>query len=134
MDRSPQSIQRIWNRFLSLVSMINPMEGTDMSTANLPSTFEELRAAARRFAARQGMNQCESPKDLGVSIAIEAAELMRLFQRHSAEDSIALTTDPVMRAKVIAELVDVFIYTLCLADQMDIDLCTAIQCRTDYDH
>lgn len=105
-----------------------------MSTANLPSTFEELRAAARGFAARQGMSQCDSPKDLGVSIAIEAAELMRLFQQYSTEDSIALSTDPVMRAKVIAELVDVFIYTLCLADQMDIDLCTAIQCRTDYDH
>jgi hypothetical protein len=105
-----------------------------MSTTNLPSTFEELRAAARAFATRQGISQCNSPKDLSTSIAVEAADLLRLFQRHSTEDSIAMTGDPIMRAKVVTELVDIFIYTLCLADQMDIDLCTAIQCRTEYDH
>lgn len=105
-----------------------------MSTTSLPSTFEELRATARAFATRQGISECNSPKDLSTSIAVEAADLIRLFQHHSIEDSIAMTGDPVMRAKVVTELVDIFIYTLCLADQMDIDLCTAIQCRTEYDH
>ena len=105
-----------------------------MTSSNLPSTFDELRAAAKAFATRQGINQCNSPKDLTTSIAVEAADLMRLFQRLSGEDSLAMTKDPVMRAKVVTELVDIFIYTLCLADQMDIDLCTAIQCRTEYDH
>ena len=105
-----------------------------MTTSNLPSTFEELHATARAFATRQGISQCNSPKDLSTSIAVEAADLIRLFQRYSAEDSIAMSTDPIMRAKVVTELVDIFIYTLCMADQMDIDLCTAIQCRTEYDH
>ncbi len=104
-----------------------------MTTSKLPSTFEELRATARAFATRQGISQYHSPKDLSTSIAVEAADLIRLFQRHSTEDSIAMSNDPVMRARVVTELVDIFIYTLCLADQMDIDLCTAIQCKAEYD-
>ena len=134
MNRLTESRQRIWGRFLSLISVLYSMEDSSMTTSNLPSTFEELSAAAREFAMRQGISQCNSPKDLSTSIAVEAADLMRLFQRHSTEDSVAMTEDPVMRAKVVTELVDIFIYTLYLADQMNIDLCTAIQCRTEYDH
>ena len=104
-----------------------------MPSSNPPSTFDELRAAARAFATRQGISQRKSPKDLTTSIAVEAADLMRVFQRYTAEDSVTMSEDPVMRAKVVTELVDVFIYTLYLADQMNIDLCTAIQWRTEFD-
>ena len=78
-----------------------------MPSSNIPSTFDEVRAAARAVAMRQGISQRNSPKDLTTSIAVEAADLMRLFQRLSAEDSITMSEDPVLRAKVVTELVDV---------------------------
>lgn len=74
-----------------------------------------------------------TPKDLGTSIAIEAGELMELFQWLSAEQSNELVQDPITRANVVTELVEILLYCLSLADIMDIDLCEALQCRLEHD-
>lgn len=96
-------------------------------------TFADLQVAVQRFVAQQGWKQYLTPKDLGMRIAIEAAEIMELFQWLSAEQSNDLVQDPVTRANVITELVEILVNCLSLADIMDIDLCKALQCRLEHD-
>ncbi len=94
----------------------------------------ELRERARQFVTQQESDCGNSPKNLGVSITIKAAELLKLFQTVSAEQSAELMDDPITRAKAVPELADLIIYCLCFADLMGIDICTAVECRTEYIH
>jgi len=66
--------------------------------------------------------QFHTPKNLSMSIAIEAAELMELFQWTDQKVS-----DDVPTERVREELADVVIYCLSMANATRIDLATAIK-------
>jgi NTP pyrophosphatase (non-canonical NTP hydrolase) len=93
------------------------------------TTMGELREAIAGFVAERSWERFHTPKNLAMSIAIEAAELMELFQWQSPEDApkpfAALESD----AKLAAELADVLIYCFALANRKDIDLSTAIRAK-----
>ncbi len=80
----------------------------------------ELQQKLLAFAEARDWEQFQSPKNLAMSISIEAAELMEHFQWLSTEES--LTLNPEQRNAVAYELADVFMYTLLMAKRMDIDL------------
>ena len=80
----------------------------------------ELRDALRRFAAERDWDPFHSPKNLAISLSVEAAELLEHFQWVSEAESSALT--PESRAKVREELADVLLYLVRLADKLDLDL------------
>jgi NTP pyrophosphatase (non-canonical NTP hydrolase) len=61
-----------------------------------------------------------------MSIAIEAAELMEIFQWISSAESGERVQDPDIRAAVADELADVIIYCLSLSNKADIDLSAAV--------
>jgi NTP pyrophosphatase (non-canonical NTP hydrolase) len=66
-----------------------------------------------------------------MSIAIEAAEIMEHFQWYSAEESRALVKDEHVQALVADEVADVIIYCLSLANQLDIDVSTAVRAKLE---
>ena len=72
-----------------------------------------------------------SPKNLGMSIAIEAAEIMEHFQWYSTAESRELVKDEETRAQVAHEVADVIIYCLALANQLDIDVSTAVRSKLE---
>ena len=72
-----------------------------------------------------------SPKNLGMSIAIEAAEIMEHFQWVSSEESRELVEDEQTRALVADEVADVIIYCLTLANQAGIDISTAVKTKLE---
>jgi NTP pyrophosphatase (non-canonical NTP hydrolase) len=72
-----------------------------------------------------------TPKNLAMSIAIEAAELMERFQWVSSDESIELVKDAGARAAVADELADVLIYCLSLSNQADIDLSAAVLAKLE---
>jgi NTP pyrophosphatase (non-canonical NTP hydrolase) len=57
-----------------------------------------------------------------MSIAIEAAELMELFQWQSGEAGEAILLDPEMKAHVGEEMADILIYCLAFANRADLDI------------
>lgn len=63
-----------------------------------------------------------NPKDLAMSVSIEAGELLECFQWTGADTEAA--DDPV---HVKEEMADVLIYTLYLADRLGIDLDAAVR-------
>jgi len=93
------------------------------------TTVAELRALVRNFVEERDWRQFHAPKNLAMSLAIEAAELMEHFQWISTEESREIAAEPGDLAEVSDELADVLCYALAMANQLDIDLSTAIRSK-----
>jgi len=94
----------------------------------------DLRVLTRRlraFAEAREWEQFHAPKNLAMSVAIEAGELMEPMQWLTAEEAEALKDDPAMREELGREIADVAIYLLRLADVMGIDIGSAIARKID---
>jgi dCTP diphosphatase len=97
-------------------------EPDHVSTARLDS-LQDLRERLRHFAAERDWNQFHGPKNLAMSVAIEAAEIMEHFQWLTPAQSLEL--DQAARREVAHEIADVLLYLVRLADVLDIDLASA---------
>ncbi len=82
-----------------------------------------LRDALRAFAAERDWEQFHSPKNLAMALAGEAGEVIEHFQWLTAEQSRSL--DEEQRREVAAELADVLLYLVRLADTLNVDLLSA---------
>lgn len=86
----------------------------------------DLAATLRTFAEERDWQEFHTPKNLAVSVAIAAAELLELVQwRTDDEISLDVTTSP-GRAAWADELADVLIYLVRLADVVNIRLEDAV--------
>ncbi len=91
------------------------------------TTVADLRAAIARFVAERDWEPFHSPKNLAMSLAIEAAELMEHFQWITIDESRALAQDESQRAAVSEELADVLSYLLAMANALNLDLSATFQ-------
>ena len=91
------------------------------------TTLAELRQLVEDFVDRRDWHQFHSPKNLSMSMAVEAAELMEHFQWLSAEQSRGVARQPRRLAAVSEELADVLCYALAMANELGLDLSTAIR-------
>lgn len=103
----------------------------DMLDFDSRTTVSELRDEVKRFTAERDWDQYHTPKNLAMSIAIEAAELMEQFQWQTGEISRKLVGQPKAQARVADELADVLIYCLILANQAEIDISSAIRAKLE---
>lgn len=90
------------------------------------TTVADLRELVRRFVDERDWRQFHSPKNLSMSLAIEAAELMEHFQWIDIAESRAVKNQPEKLDEVREELADVLCYALALANELNIDLATAV--------
>jgi dCTP diphosphatase len=86
-------------------------------------SLDDLRERQRQFAADRDWEQFHTPKNLAMSVAIEAAEIMEHFQWLTAAQGLAL--DAAARQEVAHEIADVLLYLVRLADVLDIDMAAA---------
>ena len=91
--------------------------------------MQETIARIRKFRDDRDWKQFHNPKDLAVSISIEAAELLELFQWKSAQESARYAADN--QERVSEEIADVAIYLIELADITGIDLAQAIDAKLE---
>jgi len=91
------------------------------------TTVAELRELIRRFVDERDWRQFHSPKNLTMALAIEVAELMEHFQWISTEASREIGDDAERRTAVGEELADVIGYAFAIANELDIDVSTAIR-------
>jgi NTP pyrophosphatase (non-canonical NTP hydrolase) len=94
--------------------------------ADHDTTLADLRQRVAEFVAARDWEQYHVPKNLSVSVAVEAAELMEHFQWLTHEQAAAAMQDDERRAAVVEELADVLIYALSLANVLNVDLSAAI--------
>jgi len=93
------------------------------------TTLGQLREAVAAFVREREWEQFHTPKNLSMSIAIEAAELMEHFQWLTVEQS--KKPDEEALQGIREELSDIVIYALSLANAMDIDLSTAMRAKME---
>jgi len=92
------------------------------------ATIDQLKSLVRRFVEERSWESFHSPKNLAMSIAIEAAELMEHFQWTNPESPvIALAHD----SPIAQEISDVIAYTLALANVLGIDLSRALESKME---
>ena len=92
------------------------MEKTDQETS-----LQELKDLVVRFREERDWGKHHTPKNLAMSIAIEAAELMELFQWDEYTKR--------NQEKIADELADILIYCFNFADTCDIDIATAFRAK-----
>ena len=95
--------------------------GTDANT-----TVGALRQAVAGFVDARDWQPFHTPKNLSMSIAIEAAELMEHFQWLTNEEVQVSVHRPDETAAVADELADVLIYCLSLSNALDLDVSSAV--------
>lgn len=91
--------------------------------------MEEVMERIRAFRDERDWLKFHDPKNLAVSIAIEAAELLEEFQWMSREESERHAAENL--EAVSDEIADVAIYLIELADLLKIDLAQAINSKLD---
>lgn len=88
--------------------------------------FEQARQKALDFRHQRDWEQFHNPKDLAISVSLEAAELLECFQ-WSGQDLEAQAKRPHMAE----ELADVMIYCIYLAKELNLDIPEAISAKID---
>lgn len=83
---------------------------------------QKLANTLRSFAAEREWDQFHTPKNLATSIAVEASELLELFQWSRGQKGWDEVTDSSIRSKVEEELADILLYVIRFADKAGIDL------------
>ena len=84
------------------------------------TTLQDLKVRMAEFVRERDWEQFHSPKNLAMSIAIEAAELMEHFQWMTVEDSKNLKPEHLV--DIGEELADIIIYSLSLSNTLGLDL------------
>jgi len=78
---------------------------------------EKLLNKIIKFRDDRNWSQYHNPKDLAISLSLEASELLELFQWNSSEETVNNNLDEIKE-----ELADVLIYSILLSDKLDIDI------------
>ena len=79
-------------------------------------TFEDAASKALAFREERDWAQFHNPKDLAISISLEASELLEAFQWSGSD---------------LEELADVAIYCIYLADALGVGLADAVSAKID---
>ena len=92
-------------------------------------TLDELAVRLREFAAARAWEQFHTPKNLAMALAGEVGELVAELQWLTPEEAEQVMADPEAAARMRAELADVTIYLVRLADVLGVDLIEAARVK-----
>ena len=90
------------------------------------TTVAALRQVVAAFVDARDWQPFHGPKNLSMSIAIEAAELMERFQWLTTQEAQDAVREPAERDAVADELADIVIYCLSLSNALDLDVSSAV--------
>ncbi|NMO57585.1 nucleotide pyrophosphohydrolase [Actinoplanes sp. TBRC 11911] len=90
-----------------------------------PGDLDELTARVHAFAEERDWKQFHTPKNLAMALAGEVGELLAELQWLTPEESAEVMENPELARRVRAEIGDVMIYLVRLADVLGIDLADA---------
>ena len=89
-------------------------------------TFEDAASKALAFREERDWAQFHNPKDLAISISLEASELLEAFQWSGSDLEVARK-----RGAMVEELADVAIYCIYLADALGVGLADVVSAKID---
>lgn len=90
-------------------------------------SLSDLQHQIRKFCDDRDWDQFHNPKDLSISLSLEAAEVLEHFQWKSPEEMVSYAIEK--KSEIGEELADVFYWVLLLANKLDIDLINAFEAK-----
>lgn len=87
------------------------------------TTIHELKGIVSAFIAERGWDRYNTPKNIALSISLEAAELLEHYQ---------WSEEPKDKAALEKELADIIIYCLQFAYKNGIDLSEAVKAKMEH--
>jgi NTP pyrophosphatase (non-canonical NTP hydrolase) len=91
--------------------------------------LEKIQETLEAFAQERDWNQYHSPKNLAMALSVEVAELLEHFQWLTQEESANLNESSLEAIR--AEIADIQIYLLRLADKLKIDIASAVEAKIE---
>jgi dCTP diphosphatase len=94
--------------------------------------IEWLRQMMRDFLREREWEKYHTPRNLAASIAIEAGELLELFQwQADADAAMQARSDAAFRHAVGEELSDVLMYCVSMANAMGFDIASTVAAKME---
>lgn len=90
------------------------------------TTIIDLKSRVHNFVNERDWTKYHNPKDIAISIAIEAAELLEHFQWADETEVERSSKNPAKLAEIEQELADIVIYCLSFANAANIDIAQAV--------
>lgn len=84
--------------------------------------IKQLTEKILKFRDARDWQKFHNPKDLSLSLSLEASELLETFQWKTSEEAVEKNLN-----NMKDELADIFIYTLLFANETGIDLGKAVE-------
>jgi NTP pyrophosphatase (non-canonical NTP hydrolase) len=84
--------------------------------------IENISQRLTKFAEDRAWGQFHSPKNLAISLAVEAGELLEIFQWFPETHQY----DETIRQKASEEIADILIYAIMFSQKMNIDIADAV--------
>ena len=88
--------------------------------------MKELMNIINQFRDDRDWRKFHNEKDLAISISLEASELLELFQWKNSEEVVENSIEEIKE-----ELADVLIYSLMMADNLNLDVEDIIKSKLD---
>lgn len=89
-------------------------------------TIDELKQKITKFNNERDWQKYHTPKNLTISISVEAAELLEHFQWLDNKKIEKYLQNPERVKEIGAEIADVIIYSLNLASKLNLDVSETI--------
>ncbi len=88
--------------------------------------LDQIRQRLASFAEARNWDQFNTPKNLSMALAAEAAELLEIFQWLTDKQSCEIVNNEKEMAEIREEIADVMIYLVRLADKLGVDIEKAV--------
>jgi NTP pyrophosphatase (non-canonical NTP hydrolase) len=92
--------------------------------------LNKIKTHLDQFAQERGWEKYRTPKNLSMALAVEAAELMEIFQWMDNEQSLALENNTELMQSIKEELADILSYLVQISSVLNIELDEAFWSKT----
>jgi len=93
----------------------------------MKDAVQKLKSKVSKFVKERDWEQFHTPKNLSMSLAIEAAELMEHFQwTNTVDEAAKVLKDKHKRPEIEDEIADIAIYLMSFCNLYNIDLEKAV--------
>jgi dCTP diphosphatase len=131
----PEDRRRRRRRKLRIATHKTKSTGHPRGRLDGQTTVGELREWMRNFVRERAWEKYHSPRNLAASVAVEAGELLELFQWLTPEEATRRCRpgrgDPDFRKAVGEELSDVLMFLLSLANVLNLDVTATVAAKME---
>lgn len=94
-------------------------------------SIDKLKEQYANFKEKRDWEKFHQPKNIAMSISIESSELMELFQWKDNISIEKIKQDEELMKGIREELADIILYSLSMAQRLDIDIEKAVLEKLD---